>query len=55
MEFILDLDTRWSLLSTTRPGRFIPKEIATGIHWIGRWVGPRADLDAVKHSQQGLY
>jgi len=24
-----------------------PKERASGFHWIGRWVGPRASLDAV--------
>jgi hypothetical protein len=28
-------------------GRFIPRERASGAHWIGGWVGPRADLDAV--------
>jgi hypothetical protein len=27
-----------------RPGRFIPKETAAGIHWIGGWVGPSAGL-----------
>jgi hypothetical protein len=29
------------------PGRFTPKERAPGTHWIGRWVGSRAVLDAV--------
>jgi hypothetical protein len=33
--------------STSRPGRFIPAEIATGTHWTGGWVGPRAGLDDV--------
>jgi hypothetical protein len=33
-------------LSTSRLGRFIPRERAPGIHWIGGWVGPRAGLDA---------
>jgi hypothetical protein len=33
--------------SASRPGRFIPRERATGTHWIGGWVGPRAILDAV--------
>jgi hypothetical protein len=33
--------------SASRPGRFTPKETATGTHWIGGWVGPRAVLDAV--------
>jgi hypothetical protein len=32
--------------STSRPGRFIPREKAPGTHWIGGWVGPRAVLDA---------
>jgi hypothetical protein len=27
--------------STLRPGRFTPREIAPGTHWIGGWVGPR--------------
>jgi hypothetical protein len=29
--------------SASRPGRFTP-----GTHWIGGWVGPRADLDDVE-------
>jgi hypothetical protein len=33
--------------SASRPGRFTPRERAPGTHWIGGWVGPRADLDAV--------
>jgi hypothetical protein len=33
--------------SDSRPGRFTPKERASGSHWIGSWVGPRAVLDAV--------
>jgi hypothetical protein len=33
--------------SALRPGRFIPRERASGTHWIGGWVGPRAILDAV--------
>jgi hypothetical protein len=31
--------------SASRPGRFTPGEKAVGIHWIGVWVDPRADLD----------
>jgi hypothetical protein len=30
--------------SASRPGRFIPEEIAPGVHWIGGWVEPRAGL-----------
>jgi hypothetical protein len=33
--------------SYSRPGHFTPRERASGTHWIGRWVGPRAVLDAV--------
>jgi hypothetical protein len=31
--------------SASHPGRFTPGERAPGTHWIGGWVGPRADLD----------
>jgi hypothetical protein len=31
--------------SVSRPGRFTPGERAPGTHWIGGWVGPRANLD----------
>jgi len=27
------------------PGRFTPTERASGTHWPGGWVGPRAGLD----------
>jgi hypothetical protein len=30
--------------SASRPGRFTPRKIAPGTHWIGGWVGPRAIL-----------
>jgi hypothetical protein len=33
--------------SASSPGRFTPRERASGTHWIGGWVGPRAGLDAV--------
>jgi hypothetical protein len=33
--------------SASHPGRFTPKERASGTHWIGGWMGPRAVLDAV--------
>jgi hypothetical protein len=33
--------------STSRPGRFTPRERAPGTHWIGGWVGPRGVLNAV--------
>jgi hypothetical protein len=31
--------------STSRPGRFYPRERAPGTHCIGGWVDPRAVLD----------
>jgi hypothetical protein len=30
------------------PGRFTPGERASGTHWIGGWMGPRAGLDEVE-------
>jgi hypothetical protein len=33
--------------STSRAGRFTPRERTPGTHWIGGWVGPSAVLDAV--------
>jgi hypothetical protein len=33
--------------SASRPGRFTPRERASGTHWVWGWVGPRAVLDAV--------
>jgi hypothetical protein len=38
---VLNLGTTWRWLAS-RPGRFTPDT-----HWIGGWVGTRADLDAV--------
>jgi hypothetical protein len=33
--------------SASTPGRFTPRERASGTRWIGGWVGLRAGLDAV--------
>jgi hypothetical protein len=33
--------------SASRPNRFTPRERASGTHWIGGWVDPRAVLDVV--------
>jgi len=30
----------------SHPGRFTPRKRAPGTHWIERWVGPRAGLEA---------
>jgi hypothetical protein len=35
-------------LSASCPGRFTPGETSPDTRWIGGWVGPRADLDAVE-------
>jgi hypothetical protein len=40
---ILYLCTRWA----SRPGLFNLRERTSSAHWIGGWVGPRTDLDAV--------
>jgi hypothetical protein len=34
--------------SASRAWRFTPEEIASGTHWIGGRVGPRAGLDNVE-------
>jgi hypothetical protein len=34
--------------SASRPGLFTPGEGASGTHWIGGWLGPRACLDAAE-------
>jgi hypothetical protein len=33
--------------SASRYGRFTPKERTPNTHWIGGWMGPRTDQDAV--------
>jgi len=33
--------------SASHTGRFTPKEMSAGIHWIRGWVDPRAGLDVV--------
>jgi hypothetical protein len=35
--------------SASRPGHFTPGERASGAHWIGGWVGPRAGLDDMEN------
>jgi hypothetical protein len=43
--------------SASRTGRFTSRERASGIHWIGSWVGYRACMDMVskeKNSQPPL-
>jgi hypothetical protein len=40
--------------SASRPGRFTPRERATGTHWIGGWVSLRVGLDAVTKKNKSL-
>jgi hypothetical protein len=40
----LALDVEWS---ASRPGHFTREERDPGTHWIGGWMGPKADLDSV--------
>jgi hypothetical protein len=35
--------------SASRPSHITHRERATGTHWTGGWVGPRARLDDVKN------
>jgi hypothetical protein len=41
----LDLGTDCRGVVSARPGRFTPREITIGTHWIGGWVAPRAGLE----------
>jgi hypothetical protein len=34
-------------LSASRPSRFTPRERASGTHWIGDWMSPRAGMEVV--------
>jgi hypothetical protein len=38
----------WGVWLASRPGRFIPGEIASDTNWIGGWINPRAGLDDMK-------
>jgi hypothetical protein len=45
---ILNLCTKWSELTASRPCLFTSGERAPGIHWTGGWVGPRTSLNATE-------
>jgi hypothetical protein len=47
---ILNLVTNGDEWLASRPGCFTP-----GTHWIGGWVGPRANLDAVEERKMLLH
>jgi hypothetical protein len=40
--------------SASRLGRFTPGERVPGTHWIGGWVGPRSDIDAMAKRKKSL-
>jgi hypothetical protein len=44
---ILNIGTNGGEWSDSRAGRFTSGKIAPGSYCIGRWVGPRAGLDAI--------
>jgi hypothetical protein len=39
------------LSTSSRPGRFTPRERAPGTHWIGGWMGPRTGLDDMEKGE----
>jgi hypothetical protein len=47
LHIFLTYALRASEWSASLPGRFIPRKGASGTHWIGGWVNPRAGLDVV--------
>ena len=44
--FILNLDTGYMWWVNLKHEASLPWGRSPGIHWIGRWVGPRRDMDA---------
>jgi hypothetical protein len=51
---ILDLGNRWRWVVSFTSRPFTSREIALGTHWIGGWVDPRVDLDAVVKRKRRL-
>jgi hypothetical protein len=45
---ILDIGTRWGWVVNFTPRPLYLRGKTVGTHWIGGWVGPRADLEAVE-------
>jgi len=43
---IRNLGTSWKWVVGFTPRSIYPRKISLGAHWIGRWMGPRAGLDA---------
>jgi hypothetical protein len=44
----LDLGTSWRCVVSFTPRPLYPRERASGTHFIGGWVDPRAGLDDVE-------
>jgi hypothetical protein len=40
--------------SASRAGRFYPRQIALGTHWIGGWVGMKPSLDAIEKTKKSV-
>jgi hypothetical protein len=40
--------------SASRHCRFDPREVTTGIRWLGSWMGPRNGLDAVTKGKNSV-
>jgi hypothetical protein len=45
---ILNLSLSWRWVVSITPRRIYPEERDPDTQWLGRWMGPRAGLDAVK-------
>ena len=48
--FILNFDTRWRCVNGFTHRLRSPREGAPKTDWTGAWVGPRADLDALRRN-----
>jgi hypothetical protein len=49
---ILDLGTRWRWVVSFTPQPLYPGERFPGTHWIGGWVGPRAERWTTLHNEE---
>jgi hypothetical protein len=52
VDVLIHIFLTWALVvvewSASHPGRFIPREVVPGTHWIGGWMCPRSGLDYVE-------